>query len=98
MSICIGGQFYVDKKFPRFILKCHRVYPQCKTVQVGRVKTAEDKERRGYRKRQKRKSRNIYFLSFLSVVSFQMDVVRKVEEVWRIKGDVKTFNRLPSAM
>jgi hypothetical protein len=59
-----------------FILKSHGVYLQCKTVQVGRTKIAEDKERRGYRKRKKKE--NIFSLSILPVVSFQMDVVRKV--------------------
>jgi hypothetical protein len=43
------------------------VYLQCKTVQVGRAKIAEDKERRGYRKRQKRKKEGKYISSLFSV-------------------------------
>lgn len=67
------------------------MYLHCKTVQASRAKVAEDKERRGYRKRQKRKRRKIYFLSFLPVVSFQMDVVRKVGGEGKHKGSCKNI-------
>lgn len=60
-------------------------------MQVGGVKIAEDKERRGYRKREKRQRGKICAISFLSVVSFQMDVVRKVEERGENKGDCKNI-------
>lgn len=59
---------------------------------------AEDKERMGLKRKGKRKRRKICAISFLPVVSFQMEVVRKVLEEGRIKGDEKTVNRLPSAM
>jgi len=66
------------------------VYLQCKTVQAGRAKIAEDKERRGYRKRQKRKRRKIHFLSlFCQWCHFKWTLL--VEVVGRIKGTVKSI-------
>lgn len=60
-------------------------------MQVGLVKVTEDKERRGYRKIEKRERREIYVISFLPVVSFQMNVVRKVEEEGKIKRGCKNI-------